>query len=101
MTPAEIRLFVARSTPGIDKNESGTCQDGTSATLLILGEIAAQFAEFNQSFSDLKRQISGGHLGVDTVCGIDMSAAIKNPASASSRIHKKIVAIKVRGSRRA
>ena len=58
MTPAEIKALITQSTNGINFQESGTCPSGMGIQLMLLGEIAAQLAEFNQNFCKLKDQIT-------------------------------------------
>lgn len=69
MTPVEIRMLTGRLAATAQENEDPACASGTSAVVTMLGEIAAQLAEFNQNFFDFKRQIVGGFI----------NAAVKPP----------------------
>jgi hypothetical protein len=64
MIAGEIRALIAQSTNGINFQESGTCPSGMGIQLMLLGEIAAQLAEFNQNFCELKHQITQGYVNV-------------------------------------
>lgn len=66
MIAEEIRMFTVRAAEAARRDESQVCASGDSALLTLLGEIAAQLAEFNQNFYDLKRQVAGGYIKVET-----------------------------------
>lgn len=64
MTAEGIRALIAQSADGIDHLESGECPSGMGLQLTILGEIAAQLADFNQNLFEVKHQITQGYLNV-------------------------------------
>lgn len=66
MIAQEIRMYTVRAAEEAHRDESQACASGTSDLLTLLGEIAAQLAEFNQNFYDLKRQFAGGYIKVAT-----------------------------------
>jgi hypothetical protein len=56
MKPEEIRELAASTSSAINRSESGECPSGTSVQILLLAEIAAQFAELNQRLRDVTRE---------------------------------------------
>jgi len=64
MTTAEIRTLVAHAVEDAGHDATDECSSGTSAHLALLGEIAAQLADFNQNFCELKHQITQGYVNV-------------------------------------
>jgi SH3-like domain-containing protein len=64
MIAEEIRMYTFQAAEAAKKDEGAICPSGAAALLTLLGEVAAQLAECNQNFCELKHQIMQGYVNV-------------------------------------